>query len=219
MKTKTITTTSNLSNVQRFVKRFAKDAIEAEGSSGLPAEAMMAQAALETGWGGHILKGKNPETGKTVTSNNLFNIKQGSSWQGAIVTRRVHEYTKDTKEKYYVVSAFRRYETFQESFEDYARLIRSLSRYTDAVHAAAEGNVDAYLRAVQDGGYATDPKYANKCIGITNKYFVVTVVDQPDAVPAPAASEKTGSTSCSGTIKQIGKGLRKLLGKKEKTDE
>lgn len=217
---KTIKTNSNLSNVQRFVKKFAGAAVGAEQSAGLPAEAMLAQVALETGWGGHILKGKDPETGKTVTSRNLFNIKQGSSWQGDIVTRRVHEYTKDTHEKYYTVSAFRRYETFQESFEDYCRLIRSLSRYTDAVHAANEGNVEAYLRAVQSGGYATDPKYADKCIGIVKKYFVVTVVNEPDVIPAEAAPEtKSGSTVCGETIKQVGKGLRRLLGKKEKTDE
>lgn len=213
---KTITTNSNLSNVQKFVTKFADSAVAVEKSDQLPAEAMMAQVALETGWGGHILKGKNPETGKTVTSRNLFNIKQGSSWQGAIVTRRVHEYT-GSGEKYYTLAAFRRYETFEESFADYARLIRSLSRYTDAVHAAAEGNVEAFLRAVQAGGYATDPKYADKCIGIIKKYFVVTLVNQPEAEPVSAPKEE--KTGCSEVISQIGKSLRRALGKKEKTDE
>ena len=74
---KTISTHSHLKNVQSFVADFAEAAVAAEETYGLPAEGMLAQAALETGWGQRILRGKAPESDTTVSSNNLFNIKKG----------------------------------------------------------------------------------------------------------------------------------------------
>ena len=210
MTEKTIITRSNLSNVQRFVAKFAEPSVGAEREHGLPAEAMLAQAALETGWGSHILKGKDKETGKTVSSNNLFNIKKGSSWQGPVVVKRVHEYDAQGK-KYYTTDPFRRYARYQESFEDYCRLILSLSCYTPAVHAAGKGDIEGYLKALT-GVYATDPKYHEKCLKIISKYFDVTVVNNPD----PPAVPKTEKTSCgSGIISGLKRALKRSLGKKE----
>lgn len=185
MTEKTITTTSNLPNVQKFVREMGPAACAAEGRWGLPAEAMLAQAALETGWGGHILRGKDSETGQTVSSNNLFNIKKGSGWQGPVVLKRVHEYDKDGK-KYWTMDPFRRYEDYRESFEDYCRLIKTVGRYGPAVRAATDPA--EYLRKVQECGYATDPGYASKCIKIMSKYLDVTVVNQPDP-PAPMRAD------------------------------
>lgn len=211
MTEKTIITRSNLSNVQRFVAKFAEAAVGAEREHGLPAEAMLAQAALETGWGDHILKGKDKATGKTVSSNNLFNIKKGSSWQGPVVVKRVHEYDTNGK-KYYTMDPFRRYESYQESFEDYCRLIRFLKCYTPAVRAAAKGDVEGYLKALT-GVYATDPSYDKKCLKIVSKYFDVTVVTNPDP---PAVPKKKTKTSCStGIVSGLKRALKKVIGKKE----
>jgi flagellar protein FlgJ len=175
---KTITTESTLKNVRAFVADFAEAAVAAEEVYGLPAEGMLAQAALETGWGQHILRGKDPTTGATVTSNNLFNIKKGRGWEGLIVNKRVHEYTK-AGTKYYTTSPFRRYANYRESFEDYCLLITVAKRYKAAV--AASSDFVRYLRAIQKAGYATDPDYADKCIRIVTKYFRVgsVSIDSP----------------------------------------
>ena len=130
---KVIITNSKLENVRAFVLKFSEAALASEESYGLPAEAMLAQAALETGWGQHITNGKSRELGNTVTSNNLFNITEGSSWDGDVVTRKgVREYTKDGT-PYSTTVSFRRYATFKDSFDDYCALITGLSRYRKAV--------------------------------------------------------------------------------------
>lgn len=151
-----------LRNVMKFLDDMDDYAIKIEEETGFKAEALLSQVALETGWGRYILS-KNG-----VSSNNLFNIKQGS-WTGEVMTKRVHEYIKG--KKVWVYDPFRKYANYGESFRDYCRLISVLTRYKKAYECRA--NAKQYIEAIAEAGYATDPNYAKKILKIIDKYIGV----------------------------------------------
>ncbi|WP_339897781.1 flagellar assembly peptidoglycan hydrolase FlgJ [uncultured Gilvimarinus sp.] len=125
---------------------------------GVAPQALMAQAALETGWGKHLVR---DDAG---SSFNLFNIKAGKSWSGDTVTVKTTEYTNGEVQS--IDAAFRRYGSLQESFSDYIALMQK-PRYQNAL---AQGqNADAYVEQLQQAGYATDPEYANKLKAIMQR--------------------------------------------------
>lgn len=124
---------------------------------GVSAELLVAQSALETGWGQHTMKfddGRN--------SYNLFGIKAGADWQGPTLSRVSLEYRSGALQS--EVSKFRAYASPADSLADYVDFIRSSPRYQQAL--SSSNNDQAYIRAIQDAGYATDPRYADKVIGI-----------------------------------------------------
>jgi flagellar protein FlgJ len=143
-------------HVVDFVEQMAPAAKAAERQSGVPARLILGQAALESGWGQREIRYPDGRT-----SYNLFGIKAGDSWKGKTVNVLTTEYENGTPRK--VVQAFRAYNSYQESFADYARLLGSNPRY-DAV-ADARDEIDAAHR-IQAAGYATDPRYADKLIGV-----------------------------------------------------
>ncbi len=120
---------------------------------GVPPGMLIAQAALETGWGKHTL------AQGAGSSFNVFNIKAGSAWQGRVAEVTAVEYLDG--EPVMQRSRFRAYDSLQQAFDDYAALIAGSPRYGDAL-AAVDG--PAYIRALQDAGYATDPAYAEKIL-------------------------------------------------------
>ena len=120
---------------------------------------MIAQAALETGWGKHVISAPNGQS-----SNNLFNIKAGSSWQGESVKKATLEFEEGVAVK--KNAAFRAYNSIEESFDDFVNFLSSGSRYQDALKST--GNMEQFLHKLQQAGYATDPNYAKKIIGILN---------------------------------------------------
>lgn len=119
----------------------------------LDPEALLAQAALETGWGKHVMA-----RGNGATSHNLFGIKADARWQGEAVKVSTLEYQDGVALK--TRAAFRAYGSFEESFNDYVSFVRDNPRYADAI--AASGDAKAYFRELQKAGYATDPAYADK---------------------------------------------------------
>lgn len=143
-------------HVVDFVAQMAPAAKAAERQSGVPARLILGQAALESGWGQREIRYPDGRT-----SYNLFGIKAGDSWKGKTVNVLTTEYENGSPRK--VVQAFRAYNSYQESFADYARLVGSNPRY-DAV-ADARDEIDA-ARRIQAAGYATDPRYADKLIGV-----------------------------------------------------
>jgi flagellar protein FlgJ len=143
-------------HVVDFVEQMAPAAKAAERQSGVPARLILGQAALESGWGQREIRYPDGRT-----SYNLFGIKAGDGWKGKTVNVLTTEYENGTPRK--VVQAFRAYNSYQESFADYARLLGSNPRY-DAV-ADARDEIDA-ARRIQAAGYATDPRYADKLIGV-----------------------------------------------------
>ena len=136
-----------------FVQQHRPAADPAAAASGIPASFMLAQAALETGWGKREIVGNDGST-----SHNLFGIKAGPGWTGASVDVTTTEYLAGKPHK--LVQRFRAYASEAESFADYARLIGNSPRY--AAVAAAGGDAKAFANGLQKAGYATDPAYASK---------------------------------------------------------
>ena len=143
-------------HVQRFMDKLSAPAQAASRKTGVPAELILAQAALETGWGRHEIA-----TGDGANSYNLFGIKAGSSWNGRTTDVTTHEYINGQRTR--VVDTFRVYGSFEEAFTDYARLIGNNPRYAAVTTA---GSAEQAAKALQAGGYATDPAYADKLIAV-----------------------------------------------------
>lgn len=138
--------------VRAFVERTWEHAREASRATGIPAHFMIAQAALETGWGRAQLRSKDG-----TPSYNLFNIKAGPNWKGPVVELPVTEYANGRA--YTENARFRVYGSYAEAFRDYASLLRTSPRY-----AGVLGQQDAagFAQELQRAGYATDPQYADK---------------------------------------------------------
>lgn len=137
---------------REFVNRVWVHAGEASRSTGIPAHFMVGQAALETGWGRGELRRADGSS-----SFNLFNIKAGPNWKGAVVEVPVTEYANGRP--YTETARFRAYGSYAEAFRDYASLLRGNPRYAEVL-----GQTDAagFARSLQQAGYATDPMYADK---------------------------------------------------------
>lgn len=147
------------SDPQDFVKSLWPLAASTAKELGISPRVLIAQAALETGWGNFIAKQAN---GKS--SHNLFNIKAGAGWQGDTVTVATTELKNGAAVKEY--AAFRVYDSYHASFKDYITLIKHSPRYRQALLQARDPQ--AYAAALQQAGYATDPEYADKVIHIAN---------------------------------------------------
>ncbi|WP_412030897.1 flagellar assembly peptidoglycan hydrolase FlgJ [Halomonas sp. ML-15] len=145
-------------HVRAFVDELAGPAQAASQATGVPAELILAQAALETGWGRHEI----PDA-RGGNSHNLFGIKAGSRWQGETTDITTHEYLDGQRTR--LTDTFRVYDSFEEAFTDYAQLIGDNPRYAGVVEAP---NAEQAARALQQGGYATDPAYADKLVSIMN---------------------------------------------------
>lgn len=141
-----------------FVEKVWPQAVEASRATGIPARFLVAQAALETGWGKFELKNADG-----TPSHNLFNIKAGKSWSGDTVSTATTEYVNGaaTREN----ARFRAYGSYADSFRDYANLIRNNPRYAAVV---GQSDATAFARGLQAAGYATDPQYAEKLARIIN---------------------------------------------------
>ena len=143
---------------REFVNRVWPHAVEASRSTGIPPQFLVAQSALESGWGrGEIRKADGSP------SFNLFGIKAGASWRGATVEATTTEYVNGEPQK--VVERFRAYDSYEEAFRDYASLLRNNPRYSGVI-----GSQDGteFARRLQQAGYATDPMYADKLSRIIN---------------------------------------------------
>lgn len=136
-----------------FVQRHAEAAAAVEKSSGIPSSYMLGQAGHETGWGKHEIKMKGG-----TPSFNLFGIKAGAGWSGKVAEVSTTEYVNGVAKK--TVAKFRAYDSYEDSFRDYARLITQNPRYAQARQQT--GSALAFASGLQKAGYATDPDYAAK---------------------------------------------------------
>lgn len=144
-------------HVEGFVQRLLPHAQAASAVTGIPARFMLGQAALETGWGKVEIRGADGQN-----SHNLFGIKAGASWTGKTVDIVTTEYVNGKPQKQ--VETFRAYDSYADSFQDYAKLLRSNARYQNVI---AQGQDAAgFAQGLQQAGYATDPKYAQKLMGV-----------------------------------------------------
>ena len=136
-----------------FVSKLSDAANKVERASGIPAEFMLGQAGHETAWGKHEIKMKGG-----APSFNLFGIKAGSGWSGKVAEVTTTEYVNGVAEKR--VAKFRAYDSYEDSFKDYARMITESPRYAQVKQQTS--SVTAFASGLQKAGYATDPEYASK---------------------------------------------------------
>lgn len=136
-----------------FVGQHNAAAQQVARESGIPAAFMLGQAAHETGWGRSHIRGADGSN-----SFNLFGIKAGPGWNGKVAEITTTEYIGGQPRK--VVAKFRAYDSYADSFRDYARLIGNSPRYAkvmDNLHSP-----QSFAANLQQAGYATDPQYASK---------------------------------------------------------
>jgi flagellar protein FlgJ len=138
---------------EAFVRELWPHAQRAARQLGTEPEALIAQSALETGWGQHMIRGTDGRN-----SFNLFGIKADARWQGESVVTETLEFRDGLVRK--ERASFRAYQSPAESFNDYAEFIRSNPRYREALSTAGQGA--AFSHALSRAGYATDPEYASK---------------------------------------------------------
>jgi flagellar protein FlgJ len=142
-------------HVREFQHKLAGHADEAERATGIPAKFMLSQAALETGWGRREIRHSDGSS-----ANNLFGIKAGPGWKGKVATAVTTEYVNGVPQTR--VEKFRAYDSYADSFKDYAKLITNNPRYERVLANANAGDAAGFARGLQQAGYATDPLYAAK---------------------------------------------------------
>ncbi len=146
-------TTPSPKGLDAFVQHHRATAERVAQDSGIPASFMLGQAGHETGWGRGEIRHKDGSA-----AYNLFGIKAGKSWTGKVAEVTTTEYINGVARK--VTAKFRAYDSYEDSFRDYARLINDNPRYEKAREKV--GSAVAYATELQKAGYATDPEYASK---------------------------------------------------------
>ncbi len=152
---------------QQFIRALWQHAQRSAAKLGVKPEVLIAQSALETGWGQRMISDSGGRN-----ANNLFGIKAGSNWSGQQVAVRTLEYHDGVANK--EQARFRAYPSLAESFDDYVRFLQSSPRYQQALRHA--GNDKEYLQQLQQAGYATDPAYAEKISAITQRSSFVQAI-------------------------------------------
>jgi flagellar protein FlgJ len=152
---------ANSQNTQRdFVSRLLPHAIQASQASGVPPQLMLGQAALESGWGKREIRMADGSN-----SYNLFGIKANADWNGKVAEVMTTEYKNGIPSKQ--VEKFRAYPSYAEAFKDYAGMLSGNPRYAAVLQQG--GNAAGMAQALQKAGYATDPKYAEKLVGVMDR--------------------------------------------------
>ncbi|MDP9902281.1 flagellar assembly peptidoglycan hydrolase FlgJ [Variovorax ginsengisoli] len=152
--------TSLQGKVDGFVGRMGASAQAASNASGVPAPLILAQAALESGWGQREIRGADG-----TQSFNLFGIKADRNWKGPVVEVVTTEYVDGEAQR--VSAKFRAYGSYDEAFADYAKFMTRNPRYATVI---ATEDPAAAAHGLQRAGYATDPQYGNKLVRIMQKF-------------------------------------------------
>jgi flagellar protein FlgJ len=140
-----------------FVETLRPYAEQVAEEYGMDAKAIIAQAAVETGWGKFVIHNADGES-----SHNLFGIKANSKWEGEQAVVDTLEFNSGIPQKQ--KAAFRSYASLEEAVNDYGRFITTQPRYQQAVEQASDAH--SYTRELQSAGYATDPNYASKIMAV-----------------------------------------------------
>lgn len=142
-----------------FVNTLWPHAADAAQTLGVPAHFLLGHAALESGWGKREIRDSQGNN-----SYNLFGIKAGKGWNGAVVEAQTTEYLNGVAHK--KVEQFRAYASYAESIKDYAELLQNSPRYAPLFTQSLDAG--GFARGLQQAGYATDPMYADKLARVIN---------------------------------------------------
>lgn len=154
---------------EEFIQSVWEHAVQAAATLGVDPEVLVAQSALETGWGKKVIN-----TADGGSSHNLFGIKAGDNWSGRSAGVKTLEYRDGVAAM--ERASFRAYDSVAESFRDYADLLQENPRYQPALAAGSDGQ--KFLNGLQQAGYATDPRYADKIMGIIEGGSFTNLVQQ-----------------------------------------
>lgn len=146
--TSKVSTTSD--DVKVYIDRFKEVAKHNMKEHGVPASITLAQGVLESGAG----KGR-----LCTIANNHFGIKCHTGWTGESVS-----HDDDAAQE-----CFRKYQDPSESYRDHSLFLTSRSRY-NGLFKLDKGDYKSWARGLKAAGYATDPKYPDKLIGIIERY-------------------------------------------------
>lgn len=142
-----------------FVEQLLPAAREVADKLGVDAKALIAQAAVETGWGKYVI-----HNGQGKNSHNLFGIKADKNWQGDSTSINTIEFDSGIAKQQ--KAAFRSYDSFGDALKDYLSFVSDNPRYKNAVENAAD--TQTYFDELQKSGYATDPQYSDKIMSVLN---------------------------------------------------
>ncbi|MFM1887010.1 MAG: hypothetical protein RL026_2167 [Pseudomonadota bacterium] len=145
---------------EAFIAAVRPAAEKAAARLGVDADAIVAQAALETGWGRAV-----PRNADGSSSHNLFGIKASGSWNGASAEAGTREYVEGVARN--GRARFRSYDSLEASVQDYAQLLAGRDRYAAVRNTGAD--IRAFAEGLQAGGYATDPAYADKLVAVAQR--------------------------------------------------
>ena len=160
-----------------FVRELWPCAEEAARELGVDPRHLIAQAALETGWGKSL-----PCDTEGNTSFNLFGIKATGDWPGDSVSVRTLEFEGGLPVARQ--ARFRAYGSAADSFKDYVAVLRDNPRYANALNTGSDTR--AFATALQKGGYATDPAYASKIASIAqNLPTSLAALKSSESAPMP----------------------------------
>lgn len=153
---------------EEFIRNIWDHAVNAAKELGLDPAVLVAQSALETGWGKKVIQGD------LGSSFNLFGIKADSRWDGKAATVNTVEFRDGlaTLEK----ASFRAYDSLAGAFNDYVSFLKSNPRYQEALGKVSDSK--EFLHELQNAGYATDPKYADKILGILDRSNYSSVINE-----------------------------------------
>jgi flagellar protein FlgJ len=143
----------------QFINHVMPSIRRAAATLGVNPKGLLAQAALETGWGRRM-----PRNANGSSSLNLFGVKAGDEWTGARATADTVEFNNGVATPRR--SVFRSYGSIEESVSDFANLLKNSPRYRQAIALGADPQ--GYIDGIGKSGYATDPDYANKLSQILN---------------------------------------------------
>ncbi|GLR74921.1 flagellar assembly peptidoglycan hydrolase FlgJ [Aliivibrio sifiae] len=141
---------------QQFVDTMKPYAEKAAKALGIDSNVLIAQAALETGWGKKVIQNS------VDSSHNLFNIKADRSWQGDKIAKNTLEYHDNIAVT--ENAAFRSYDNYEESFSDFVRFLNQNPRYERALQQTQSS--ESFIKGIHSAGYATDPNYSDKVMSV-----------------------------------------------------
>lgn len=156
---------------QDFVNKLMPYAEAAADQLGVSPQALLAQSALETGWGSHMVRDS-----RGGNSFNLFGIKADAQWRGPVARTGTLEFSEGQMRR--GVADFRRYQSYAESFADFAEFLRSNPRYQEALQGR---NNEDFVQGLQKAGYATDPNYAKKILAVMGSDSMQSALSESSA--------------------------------------